>query len=354
MTADGLQRIHGLGEPLPRRVAVLRALQLGDLLCAVPAFRALRAALPEAEIILVGLPWAVTFVERFATYLDGLLEFPGYPGLPERTPQVEQVPHFLTAAQQQRFDLALQMHGSGLVTNPLAVLFGARTTAGFFVPGQFCPDPETFLPYPDRGPEVRRLLKLLSFLGAPPRGEELEFPLFDEDRQALSAVGGAVSLRPGTYACVHPGASVPERRWPVERFAAVARSLAGRGLRVVLTGTVGEAELTRALAQGLGSRALDLAGQTSLGALGALLRGARLLVCNDTGVSHLADALRVPSVVLSTGNNPERWAPADGRLHRVLCHPGGVSPHEVIWQAEDLLERTPPAPTPAGCVAGGA
>src|SRR5436190_14014243 len=103
MASGHLQACHRLGEPLPRRVLVLRALQLGDLLCAVPAFRALRAALPEAEIVLVGLPWARTFVERYRHYLDGFREFPGYPGLPERPPDLARFPAFLTAVQQERF-----------------------------------------------------------------------------------------------------------------------------------------------------------------------------------------------------------------------------------------------------------
>jgi hypothetical protein len=89
------QRKDRLGHPLPRGVLILRALKLGDMPCAVPAFRALRAALPGARLVLAGLPWARAFVERYRAYLDDFREFPGYPGLPEREPDVGRIPAFL-------------------------------------------------------------------------------------------------------------------------------------------------------------------------------------------------------------------------------------------------------------------
>jgi ADP-heptose:LPS heptosyltransferase len=326
-----------LGLPLPRRIVVLRALRLGDLLCAVPALRALRAALPEAEIALVGLPWAREFVRRFDRYLDGFIEFPGYPGLPERTVDFAHIPTFLAQVQAGRFDLAIQMQGSGAITNALTVRMGARVNAGFFRPGEYCPDAGRFVTYPDHGPEVRRLLRLVEFLGIPARGERLEFPWCEEDRRALHALDEARDLRPGSYVCVHPGASTPDKRWPAQHFAAVATALAARGLRVVLTGTAEEAELTRAVARTLRGPHVDLAGRTDLGSLAALVSGARLLVCNDTGVSHLAAALRVPSVVLFTGSDPDRWAPLDRRRHRTVGP--GIDPSDVIRQADDLLDE---------------
>jgi ADP-heptose:LPS heptosyltransferase len=239
--------------------------------------------------------------------------------------------------QAERFDLAVQLHGSGTLSNPLTALFGARRMAGFYVRGAWCPDPELFLPYIDHGLEVRRLLALMAFLGAGPCGDHLEFPVHARDEEALRRALGGEELRPGEYVCIHPGASVPQRRWPVEHFTTVARALARRGFRIVLTGTAHEAALTRAVGRELRGRGLDLAGRTDLGSAAALLRGARLLVSNDTGVSHLAAALAVPSVVLSTGNNPERWAPADGRRHRVLCPADKVRPGDVLAQVDDLL-----------------
>jgi ADP-heptose:LPS heptosyltransferase len=323
--------------PPPHRVVVLRALKLGDLLCAVPTFRALRAAWPEAEIVLLGLPWASLFVDRYRGYLDGFRVFPGYPGLPEREPDLARIPAFLAEMQAERFDLVLQLHGSGSFVNSLVALLGARRTAGFYMPGDYCPDARLFCPWPERGREVSRLLRLVEFLGLPTQGERLDFPLREEDFVALRRVEGAADLSPGEYVCLHPGASVPERRWPLEWFAAVGAALWRRGLRLVLTGGANEAALTAALARAVGGPVLDLAGRTELGALAALLSRGRLLVCNDTGVSHLADALDVPSIVLSTGDNPERWAPADRRLHRVFSNTDGISIEKMVSEAKAVL-----------------
>jgi ADP-heptose:LPS heptosyltransferase len=327
--------------PAPRRVVILRALKVGDLLCAVPVFRALRAAWPQAEIVLVGLPWSCSFVERYADYLDGFREFPGYPGLPEREPLLDRIPPFLSELQAERFDLAIQLHGSGSFVNPLTVLMGAQRTAGFYVPGDYCPDPQLFCPWPTSGREVTRLLRLVEFLGLPSQGEHLEFPLREEDHRNLERLDGAAGLRPGEYVCLHPGASVAERRWPPEWFAAVGDALARHGLKLVLTGGTREREITAAVARHLRSPALDLAGATDLGTLAALLSRTRLLVCNDTSVSHLADALGTPSVVLSTGDNPSRWGPRDRQLHRVLSGSQAMRLDYVTALAEAMLDEAP-------------
>src|SRR5437868_3560164 len=112
----------------PRSIAVFRALQLGDLLVSVPAFRALRAAFPAAHVTLIGLPWAAAFAGRFSRYIDGFLEFSGYPGLPEISPRLERIPDFFAQAQKRRFDLAIQMHGNGSYVNSITVLLGAART----------------------------------------------------------------------------------------------------------------------------------------------------------------------------------------------------------------------------------
>lgn len=305
----------------PARIAVLRALQLGDLLCAVPALRALRRAWPAASITLVGLPWAGAFAQRFDHLVDRFVEFPGHPALPERRADVAAFPAFLAALQAERFDVALQMHGRGDVTNPLVALFGARETAGFHPRLGACPDPVRYCPWPERGTEVERCLALTDFLGLPRQGEGLEFPLADAERARAAEVLREHGLVPGRYVVVHPGARLTSRRWPAERFAAVAAVLAAEGHRIVVTGSLDEAPLCAAVARAVGEGAVDLCERTSLGELAALVGAARLVVCNDTGVSHVAAALRTPSVVVSCGADAARFAPADRARHRVLAHP---------------------------------
>jgi len=347
-----------LGNQLPQRIVILRALQLGDLLVAVPALRALRAALPSASITLIGLPWAREFVRRFNRYLDDFLEFPGYPGLPEREPQIRQIPAFFAEAQNRRFDLALQMHGSGSYLNSILVLLGARINAGFYLPGNYCPDRDRFLPFPQHEHEIRMMMRLIEFLGVPLAGEELEFPLSEADWQKFRAVDEAAELMGSDYVCVHAGARYRSRRWPAERFAAVADALAERGLRVVLTGTTGEAELVATVSRSIRAPHLNLAGKIDeLGAFGALLRGARLVVSNDTGVSHMVAGLKVPSVIITSGSDPQRWGPLNYALHHNLYHPIecrpcayfrcpighpcalSVTAEEVIAHADELLRH---------------
>jgi ADP-heptose:LPS heptosyltransferase len=304
----------------PAKIAVFRALQLGDLLCAVPALRALRRAFPHARITLIGLPWARRFVERFPRYLDAFLAFPGFPGFPEQSCDVAALPAFLTSAQRERFDVALQMHGSGTLSNAVVAMLGARITAGFYVHGDHCPDPRRFIEWQARDREVDRYLSLLRALGVPADDAALEFPLDDADREELARAAAGHALGRSDYVCVHPGSQLPSRRWPPERFAAVADELAADGLRVVLTGVAQEAALTRAVAQSMRAPALDLAGKTTLGAAAALLVRARLLVANDTGVAHVAAALGTPTVRVCCGGDERRWAPADGSKHRVIAH----------------------------------
>lgn len=305
-------------------VAVFRALQLGDLLCAVPALRALRHARPRERIALIGLPWARAFAQRFARYVDQFLEFPGHPALPERGDD-GRLAAFMSDARERKFDLAIQLHGDGRVANGIVSGLGAREVLGFRLQGVATP-PGRYVEWHSREHEIDRGLRLLAALDIPSRGRALEFPLTDDDAEELAWLEARHGFEAAGAVCVHAGAQLASRRWPPERFAAVADALAAEGLTVLLTGTPGEAGLAQRLADAMRCRCVNLAGRTSLGGVAALISSVRLLVCNDTGVSHLAAAFGTPSVVVCSGSDPARWAPLDHARHRVLWHPVSCRP----------------------------
>ena len=145
-----------------------------------------------------------------------------------------------------------------------------------------------------------------------------------------SVLAGALAGRatlPAPYALLVPGASAgrPRKRWPAERFGALAALLAGGGLTPVVVGTDGEAELAATIRAACPA-AIDLTGQTALADLPGLAAGAALAVGNDTGPMHVAAAVGCRCVVLfSADSDPALTAPRG---------PGGTWP--VVVRVNDL------------------
>jgi ADP-heptose:LPS heptosyltransferase len=274
-----------------RHVLVLRALGVGDLLVAVPALRGLRAAFPSARITLAA-PGTLRELAELTGAVDDLLPTSGlarlrWPGAPPT--------------------VAVNLHGRG--PESITDLFATR-------PGRLLTHAHREFPGLD-GPswrsdlhEAGRWCRLVGYYGIAADPGDLALPRPERP----SPVPGAVVL--------HPGAAFPARRWPAERYAAVARALATEGQHVVVTGSAGEHSLAESVAgaAGLGKEAV-LAGRTGLGELAALVADAALVVCGDTGVGHLATAYGTPSVLLFGPTPPSRWGPPPGTEDR----------HLVLW-----------------------
>ena len=326
----------GSDQPV-RRIAIVRALHLGDMLCAVPALRSLRAGNADAEITLIGLPWASELSARLSSFVDVFVEFPGFPGIPERDVDCSRIAAFLQKMQARRFDLAVQLHGSGSHINEFVALLGASRMAVFCRAGDVIPGAEgCAVQWPATGTEVERLLTLPFALGCPNTGTTLALPVTDTDRAALAMLPGATAITQ-PYVCLHPGARFRSRRWPTERFAAIGDAIAERGITVVLTGTASERSITRAVGERMVAESVDLTGQLTLGTLAALVEGSALVMCNDTGMSHVAAAVGAPSVVVSSGSDVSRWAPPDAKRNRVVWHDTACRPcmHEVCPTAHE-------------------
>jgi ADP-heptose:LPS heptosyltransferase len=329
------------------KIAVFRALFLGDMLCIIPTVRAIRLSYPTAIITLVGLSWQRELMERFALYFDEFLEFPGWPGLPEQTYDPQTVVAFLNHMQEKRFDIVLQMQGNGELTNSMCMLWGACKTVGLRKPEDIPFDEKLFPVSTDDEHEVKRFLKLLDALDIPRNGSHLEFPLTDKEESDFRALNTTVGLPLHEYICLHPGSRDPKRRWPVENFAFVGDRLASLGFTVVLTGSNAEKDLVEKVQQQMRSKAvnaIDVFHPMTLGKLASVLKYAKLLVSNDTGVSHVAAGLSVPSVILfSQYSRISRWAPENDFVHRIIPHEQSKNVQYVWSQILNQLHQEIPS-----------
>jgi len=277
------------------RLLALRALGLGDFLTGVPALRALRRAAPEHELWLAAPPVLTPLVE-LADCVDAVVPTQELQPVPWHGPPPE---------------IAVDLHGNGPPTKELLLRLGPARLVAFAGP-HGCGGWHAGPAWRRDEHERRRWCRLVT--------EEFAVTA-DPDDVRIAAPAATPPRRDAVV--IHPGAASGSRRWPPERWVAVARELTRTGHDVVLTGGPGEQPLVDAVRRAAGLVRDATAVDRSLGELAGLIACARLVACGDTGIAHLATALGVPSVLLFGPTPPAWWGPPAGP-HRVLWH--GTAP----------------------------
>jgi ADP-heptose:LPS heptosyltransferase len=284
-------------------VLVLRALGLGDALTAVPALRGVRRAWPGRRLVLAA-PRAEGGLLRDLGVVDAVLETDAT-GVSARG-----VEPGATLPWAGRGHVAVNLHGRGPQSHDLLRRTGPERLVAFACAAAGHADGPAWDPAEH---EVARWCRLVRDAGGRCGPEDLRVPVPAVPSPPTRTVGADVVL--------HPGAASPARRWPVARWRRVLRDLTGEGLTVALTGGPAEKDLVDAVADGVPAPHLvhRLAGDLDLLGLVTLVARARLVLCGDTGVAHVATATGTPSVVLFGPVPPARWGPAvDAELHTAL------------------------------------
>ena len=272
-------------------VLALRALGLGDALTGIPALRGLRRAHPGARLVLAAPAGVGGFLASFGV-VDDVLDTAGLQPLP-------------WAGEPP--DVAVNLHGRGPQSHRLLREVRPGRMVAFACPEAGYRDGP---PWPAQAHEVDRWCELVRWAGGHCSPDDLRLP----------------GPREGSHVVLHPGAASGSRRWPAERWAAVAAELARRGRDVVVTGVPAEADLcARVTAAHPGVR--DACGNSSLAELADLVASAALVLCGDTGIAHVATAFGTPSVLLFGPVPPALWGPRiDTDRHTVLWHPHDDDP----------------------------
>jgi heptosyltransferase-2 len=337
----------------PRRLLLTRIDRLGDVILTTPVFQLLKETYPDLFLAVLVSPANREAVEG-DPFVDEVIVYDKR----GRQKSWWGTVMFARRIAAERFDTCIHFHATNRV-------FWLSFLAGIPVRIGHKRKVWRLLTHPviERKREGRKheteynldLLEALGFRSGRPL-PPLYFPLDEEKR--LSLIKRSPEVKTGPYAVISPSASCPSKRWPPERFRAVARELNRvKGLRIFLTGTPDERGLCSEVKKGIEAEVTDLSGKLSLGELAWLIKGARLLISNDSGPVHIAAALDVPVISLfgrsDPGLSPTRWRPLGAKS--VFIHKGSnapetvydytrpckrllaIRPEEVLKEAEGLL-----------------
>lgn len=318
------------------RLLAVRLDNVGDLVMLGPALRALRRRLPRARITLLAsgagervaplLPWADDVMVERVVWQDARAELPLAPA--------RELALFERLAAG-RFDAAVIFTSFSQTPWPAAYacyLAGIPMRAG--QADDFGGSLLTHVvPAHERdGHQVDRNLHLVEGLGFPVEDRHLEIRVPPAAEAAAARLLAEAGVAPGEpFVALAPGASCTARRYPPARFARVASLLvATTGLPVVVLASAKEEALADEIQAGAApagtAPVVSLAGRTGVAELAAVIGRAALLVANDSGPMHLADALDRPMVVLFSGTDLEsQWRPR-GAPNRLLRRPTPCAP----------------------------
>ncbi|NNF42945.1 MAG: lipopolysaccharide heptosyltransferase II [Phycisphaerales bacterium] len=312
--------------PLPPDLASLLVIApnwVGDVVMATPVLRALREHRPAARIVSAVRP-GIGPLLRGAGWADELIDL---------DPRGALGPLRAARRIRQTGARAVLLLPNSFRSGLTARLARCPVRVGYDRDGRgrllthACPVPAATEPTPT--------VDYYAHLGAFALGlaDIPKIPALFVTGEEADAAAAALDGLDDPIALLTPGASKPAKRWPPERFAAVADTLSEDGFACVVSGSPGEASVTGAVVAAARTPITDLTGALDLGVLKAVVRRARVLITNDTGPRHLAAALGTPAVTLF-GPTDHRWTTLPEASERCLLA-------EPFLPAEAVADRNP-------------
>ncbi len=288
-----------------RRVLVVRLRSIGDTVLATPALDSLRRFLPDAQLDIVLEDWVAPLLDGFDAVDNIIMIARG--SLPSRTRTARRL-------RATRYDVAYNLHG-GTTATLLVRASGARHRVGYAsyqyrrLYNHSAPT-SSELWASEKTHSVEQQLALLGWTGVPvsdrPPTRLAVTMAADASIAARLQAAGIAQAQP--FALIHPAAAFDSKQWATKNFARIAEFLHARGLPTIAITAPNETSVLTQLVN-TSSIPLTLFSDLSLPEVTALAARARLFVGNDSGIAHIAAAVRAPSVVVFGSSNIAHWRP---------------------------------------------
>ncbi len=327
-----------------KRILIVRQHhQMGDMFMALPAFRAVKESIPGVQVGVVASRLNAGVIEN-NPFVDFVYTFD------KKNPFSHLA--LLRRIRSRKYDMAIALHtiSFSITSSFIALLSGARLIAGSSsqkfghnLSGALY---HIELPLPDDSDlknmnEVEHNLYPLTVLGISTDNFLPEFFPWRNDEIRAEKHMTLLRRRYERIIVVHPGAGKPENIWDPANFAAAAKSI-GAGAEtvvMVLPGPIDDLEIekfTRCCTPDV-----TLIAGTTISEAAAFMKRADLVLCNDTGIMHLASAAGAKTLAVFGPTDPKRWVVARKNLYYVRAAGGdldSLQPAEVAEKAAEILE----------------
>jgi len=321
-----------------QKIVIFEAGWIGDTIVTIPAMRSIREKFPKAQIMRICSPVAEPILKN-CPYIDRLLIYDRdgeHRGIQGRS-------KLLNSIRGIKPDIFINLHVPDINRDIRIYLrdnfFSFLTSAKLRI-GYYCPFTGFFLTHGIKASHthlsqfiVDLINDLAVQLGCKPK-RELELWINGSDKQAMNDFLRLRRIKNNDKIIViNPGAKRQAKRWPLQRFIEIAQWL-GKEAKIVITGSKDEVNLANEMKAAV-PHIIIAAGILSLMQTAALIDSCRLLITNDTGIMHVASALKTPTVALFGPGNVIRWVPFDANWIKIIHHPMPCSPC-YRWECEDL------------------
>lgn len=300
---------------LINRILVIQTSFIGDVIMSTPLLRAIRQLFPVAELDVLIIPGNIPLLEGNPN-VDHILTFP-------KKNKVTKFFHFLrlsTRICRNRYDLAFSLTIS-FTSSLLMLLAGIPNRAGYTRQKLLTHAVRVKKGLPVR---LRHMQLLTPFTTREFSGDTEIFWDNSHNRQAAELLGELKVQRP--LIGIAPGSVRFTKRWPQAYFTELTAELGRLGLALVFLGSKAEEKLCSDIIAAAGISALNLAGKTDLKTLTAVISRLDLLIVNDSGPLHIANAVKTP-VLAFFGPTVQEFG----------CYPFGEK--DIVLEVDDLKCR---------------